>query len=191
MPLAPTRLDPPQLQYSRTSTINAPGGGDIQEVCRLGLQTLTLFEVQLFIPLPCLRQQSLFYVPDSFRSHSGLNKFQTNITKWASLNRITKIHVRLSRLRGVKQKRSHWDSGTNNSFLLFHSSQPRNQEWILVIQNWPIRFFEKKNRWYYKCKPLTVNQPLRSFRDSGFPVKWRLSNQRESRKTKLNRGTGH
>ena len=168
-----------------------PGGGDIQEVCRLGLQTLTLFEVQLFILLPCLRQQSLFYAPDSFRSHSGLNNFQINMTKWASLNRITKIHVRLSRLRSVKQKRSHWDSGTNNSFLLFHSSQPRNQEWILVIQNWPIRFFEKKNRWYYKCKPLTVNQPLRSFRDSGFPVKWRLSNQRESRKTKLTRGTSH
>lgn len=89
----PPRLDPPQPQYSRTSTINAPGGGDIQEVCRLGLQTLTLFEVQLFIPLPCLRQQSLFNVPDSFRSHSGLNNFQTNITKWASLNRVTKIHV--------------------------------------------------------------------------------------------------
>ena len=99
-PPASTRLDPPQLRYSRTSTINAPGGGDIQEVCRLGLQTLTLFEVQLFIPLPFLRQQSIFYVPDSFRSHSGLNKFQTNITKWASLNRITKIHVRLSRIRG-------------------------------------------------------------------------------------------
>ena len=80
-PPAPTRLDPPQLQYGRTSTINAPGGADIQEVCRLGLQTLTLFEVQLFILLPCLRQQSLFYVPDSFRSHSGLNNFQTNITK--------------------------------------------------------------------------------------------------------------
>lgn len=182
-PLPPPRLDPPQLQYSRTSTINAPGGGDTQEVCRLGLQTLTLFEVQLFIPLPCLRQQSLFNVPDSFRSHSGLNNFQTNITKWASLNRVTKIHVRLSRLRGVKQKRSHWDSGTNNS--------SRNQVWILVIQNWPIRFFEKKNRWYYKCKPLIANQPLHSFRDSGFPVKWRLRNQCESRNTKLTRGTSH
>ena len=121
-----------------------PGGGDIQEVCRLGLQTLTLFEVQLFILLPCLRQQSLFYAPDSFRSHSGLNNFQINMTKWASLNRITKIHVRLSRLRGVKQKRSHWDSGTNNSFLLFHSSQPRNQEWILVIQNYLLDFLKKK-----------------------------------------------
>ena len=33
-------------------------------------------------------------------------------------------------------KTEHSDSGMNNSF--FHSSQPRNQVWILVIQNWPI-----------------------------------------------------
>ena len=81
-PPPPTRLDPPQIQYSRTSTINAPGGGDIQGVCRLGLQTLTLFEVQLFIPLPCLRQQTLFYMSlIRFFLHSGLSNFQTNITK--------------------------------------------------------------------------------------------------------------
>ena len=113
-----------------------------------------------------------------FGLHSGLSNFQTNITKWVSLIRVIKIHVRLSRLMGVKQKSSHWDWGMNNSF--FHSSQPRNQVWILVIQNWPIWIFWKKNCWYYKCKPLIVNQPLHSFRDSGFPVKWRLRNQRHT-----------
>ena len=113
-----------------------------------------------------------------FGLHSGLSNFQTNITKWVSLIQVIKIHVRLSRLRGVKQKSSHWDWGINNSF--FHSSQPRNQVWILVIQNWPIRFFEKKNCWFCKCKPLIANQPLHSFMDSGFPVKWRLRNQRHT-----------
>ena len=43
-------------------------------------------------------------------------------------------------LSGIKQKKSHWASGINNSFLLLYCTQPRGQVWIfLIIWNWPIK----------------------------------------------------